>query len=238
MIRSAVVRWHWQVVGRSLRTRSKIMVNYLTFKLTCRIGQRLYATRAAPLRLSSSDSLLARIQSSNNVQLPVGPFDPKIPCHATSTDSKDTKHDQEVLVPFFLNYPPTAGTQASPLGFLRPSVAEALLNDHHSQLGVYGQSCWSFHGKENHLSGSPSIGQVWALSFLPHISNQALRTDVAMRLVEKWRQTGMFPDILKGTVVNPLETSKYSISVQVGVTRNAPSISHPVWTEQAMTATL
>ena len=200
MLRSAMVRW--------LRPSQapKIMVGYLTFKLTCRIGQRLYATRVAPLRLSSSDSLLARIQSSNNVQLPVGPFDPKIPCRAMSADPKDPrpKHDEEVLVPFFLNYPPIAGTQASPLGFLRPSVAEALLNDHHSQLGVYGRSCWSFHGKENHLSGSLSTGQLWALSFSPHISNQALRTDVAMRLVEKWRQTGMFPDILKGMVVNPL----------------------------------
>jgi hypothetical protein len=49
-----------------------------------------------------------------------------------------------------------------------------------------------------------------------------------MRVVEEWRHTGMFPDILKGKIVTSSETAKNSVSFQVGATRNAQYISHPV----------
>jgi len=171
---------------------------YFTFKATCSIGRRLHSS-VTPLRISSHNSLLTRIQSSNNVQLPVTPFDPKTPCRATSTNSEAPhKYDEEVLVPFFLQYPSTSGKRAAPLGFLRPSVANALLEDHHSQPDASGRSCWSFHGKDQPLTGSLSKNDMWALSFSPHIRSEALRTQAVTRLVEKWRSVGMFPDILKG----------------------------------------
>ena len=179
---------------------------YLPFNSTCRFGQRLYSIHATPLRLSLNSSLLARIQSSNNVQLPIGPFDPQTPCRATSTDPKVLhKYDDEDLVPFFLQHPATPNTQASPIGFLRPAVAKALLDDHHSQLELDGRSSWSFQPKENYLSGPLSM---WALSFSPYIQSEALRTDAIKRLVEKWKHLGMFPDVLRGELLQTPLTSR------------------------------
>jgi len=103
---------------------------------------------------------------------------------SASTDPEAPhKHDEEVLIPFFLQYPSTPGTRAAPLGFLRPSVANALLEDHHSQLDASGGSCWSFHGKDHPLTDSLSKNDMWALSFSPHIRSEALRTQAVTRLV-------------------------------------------------------
>jgi hypothetical protein len=167
-------------------------------KLTCQIGRRLYSTREAhhPLSRSSGGSLLACIQACNNVQLPVGPFYPEIPCRATSTNLKTPhEHDREILVPFLLHPPARPGT---PIGFVRPSVAKALLDDHCSQLEIDGRSCWSFHTKENCLPVSPTESDVWALSFSPHIWSKTLRTSAIARITEKWRNIGLFSDILRG----------------------------------------
>jgi hypothetical protein len=172
-----------------------------TIKLTCQISRRLYSTREThpPLSRLLGGSLLARIQACNNVQLPIGPFYPEIPCHATPANPKTPhEHDREVLVPFLLHPPATPGTQTSPIGFVRPSVAKALLDDHCSQLEIDGRSCWSFHTKENRLPVSPTESDVWALSFSPHIWSRALRTSEIARITGKWRNTGLFSDILRG----------------------------------------
>lgn len=102
-------------------------------------------------------------------------------------------------MPFFLHRP-MPRTQA-PIGFLRPAVAKALLEDHHSQLELHGRSSWSFYPKENQAPDSLSEngnGKMWALSFSPHVWNRWLRTDAIKRVVEGWKGLGMFPDILEG----------------------------------------
>ena len=105
-------------------------------------------------------------------------------------------------MPFFLHRP-MPRTRA-PIGFLRPAVARALLEDHHSQLELHGRSSWSFYPKENQtpdLLSENGNGKMWAFSFSPHVWNQSLRTDAIKRVVEGWKRLGMFPDILEGEFV-------------------------------------
>lgn len=102
-------------------------------------------------------------------------------------------------MPFFLHRP-LPRTQA-PIGFLRPPVARALLEDHHSQLELHGRSSWSFYPKENQAPDSLSDngnGKMWALSFSPHVWNRSLRTDAIKRVVKGWKRLDMFPDVLEG----------------------------------------
>jgi hypothetical protein len=93
----------------------------------------------------------------------------------------------------FPQYLPTPDTQASSLGFFRPSVADALLGDHHWQLGVSGTSCRSLEIiRRVHCQKAKS-----GLFLFRYISNQVLRTDVTTGLVEKSRR--MYRDVSRYT---------------------------------------
>jgi hypothetical protein len=158
---------------------------------------RHFASRSG----TSHRSLLPLIHSSSNVHFPLEPFAiSENPRRATSKDGSVPKDEEEVLLPFLLRTPlPT--TPASPLGLLRPSVTKALLEDHHWQLEHRGHSSWSFHS-----SGSParpSVDDVRAVSFSPHIIDRRARTEAILRIVKKWNEAGQFKDILGGKVFDP-----------------------------------
>lgn len=154
-------------------------------------------SRLAPLKLPSEHpSLLPLLLSWSNLQVSHGPWNTPGIQHQIATRTEDNRHvDKEPVVPFFISNPSTP--QCRPIGFLRPEVMGALLEDHRDkgQLSTRQSSPWEILYSEH--SASP-----WSASFAPWVNTGGsdARTVHMKRLVEGWRQSHMFHDILRGAL--------------------------------------
>ena len=155
------------------------------------------ASLAQPqISLSSGDSLLDIVAKVDNGVLPVGPWSSaKHSEHKAAARSGNAEH----FIPFFLLRQHALAKPQRPIGFLRPSVVSALVQDNKEREAANSAPCWDLqHGED------PS--DVWAISFADWFTAKSdnkgdavkLRTEQMDRLARKWRAAGAFNDTLGG----------------------------------------
>ncbi|KAF8350957.1 hypothetical protein F5887DRAFT_935225, partial [Amanita rubescens] len=129
-------------------------------------------------------SLLPLVHSAINLALPSGPFNNPAATHRASCNAKSIlPEEEEQLLPMFLR----STSLSSPIGFLRPQVAEEILKNH-QESGK--QSIWNVLRRPDN---SP-----WAICFADHVTNSETRTNAIRVVIERWKTEGLFRDILKG----------------------------------------
>lgn len=130
-------------------------------------------------------SVLPLVHSAINLALPSGPFDdPAIAYRASCNAGLIPQEEEEQLLPMFLH----STSLSSPIGFLRPKVAQEILKNH-QESGK--KSIW------NVLRTSDDFP--WAICFADHVADFETRTHAMRVVLERWKTEGLFPDILKGT---------------------------------------
>ncbi|THV03339.1 hypothetical protein K435DRAFT_852002 [Dendrothele bispora CBS 962.96] len=155
--------------------------------------------RPASLKLPSScSSLLESVKKANNVLLPQGPFkrdvDPVFRCTSGSGSESETRFDKENLVSFFPD------VNGDVVGLLRPQVLETLLAE-----------------KDEELLISSSSRGVSLKSGLDYDARSAYINN----LVKRWKERGLFSDILRGWSDEPfpvyenwMSTSRLAFSIE------------------------
>lgn len=129
-------------------------------------------------------SILPLVHSAINLALPSGPFNNPGATHRASCNAKSIlPEEEEQLLPMFLR----STSLSSPIGFLRPQVAEEILKNHQEN---GKQSIWNVLRRPDN---SP-----WAICFANHIADSETRTNAVRVVIEKWKTEGLFRDILKG----------------------------------------
>jgi len=130
-------------------------------------------------------SILPLVHSAINLALPSGPFNNPAATHRASCNAKlILPEEEEQLLPMFLR----STSLSSPIGFLRPQVAEEILKNH-QESGK--QSIWNVLRRPDN---SP-----WAICFADHVADSETRTNAMRAVVERWKTEGLFRDVLKGT---------------------------------------
>jgi hypothetical protein len=145
---------------------------------------RLNSCPLRPLNTVNNRSVLALVNSAINLALPAGPFDDPIATHRASCNTKlILPGEEERLLPLFLR----STSLSSPIGFLRPKVAEEILKTHQ---GNGQQSIWNVLRRPD---DSP-----WAICFADHLAEFETRTQAMRVVLERWKTEGLFRDVLKG----------------------------------------
>lgn len=138
------------------------------------------------LRLPSNSSLLPLVWSSNNLSIRTRRVDGSglQTIHAASRTSTNNLIHEERVVPFHLSANDWSRSD-SPIGYLRPEVAHQIQSEH-IQSGQ--ESLWNV------------LGDIDAMSFSEKVDNggRMARTEAMKTLFSKWKDQGLFRDILRG----------------------------------------
>jgi len=130
-------------------------------------------------------SLLSVCTTLDNAVLPQGPFGPAL--HASRVvHAREEK--EELLLPFFVE-----STDKKPVGFLRPSVVEALQDDNAHMKKMRLQACWRV------LEVTES-GDAWGIAFEDWLNEEGreARSEHMDRVMRAWKQENRFPEELNG----------------------------------------
>lgn len=150
-------------------------------------------SRPAPLRLPTEyPSLLPLILSSSNLHISHGPWHtPGVQHHVATRTKENSLVNKELVVPFFISSPSTP--RCRPIGFLGSEVMKALITDHQSL--IEKKSPWE-------ITYSKHSDFPWSVSFAPWVNEGGsdARTAHIERLVQEWRQTNSFHDMLRGAL--------------------------------------
>lgn len=163
-----------------------------------RVAARYYHLEKRPKPLSLPEghtSLLPLVYSCSNLNLP--PRDPYHGSrdgeqHISSKRADGSTADIETVIPFYLAGEPLSGLGHQPVGFLRPTVAQALLKDHEVYMEKGQPSPW-------HCSHNAAR---WSFSDAINREGRTARTREMESLVRRWKTEGAFEDILRGEHFN------------------------------------
>jgi hypothetical protein len=190
MQQHAVLRWRQGCILSSSRRE---------YPISCRpFTLRFYHpdSRPTPLRLPSGhNSLLPLVLSSSNLRLSPLSHNHTIRHRVSTRNESNISLDAEFVVPFYVSTP--LSPECRPIGWLRPQVAQALEEDHETELRRDQRSPWQFHRNE-----SDGLPQAAAFARWINAGGQQLRTLCMERLVMRWRQEQLFTDILRGQLLS------------------------------------
>ncbi|EGO03597.1 hypothetical protein SERLA73DRAFT_83686 [Serpula lacrymans var. lacrymans S7.3] len=195
----------------------------------CAVRSGYYGQPAtqARSRSYSHTSLLPLVRASNNLVLSSGSFHDENKTHWIASRKDETLVDKEHVYPLFLSAAPLS-CSSSPIGFLRQDLFSALLDDHRVQLRLQGKSPWDIRVRGSSANGDPA-GSPWAMAFAPWVNagGRELRSHHIGRLVDEWREGGMFRDMLRGwsneayPIYNPARIESFEDSVAFTVERTS-----------------
>lgn len=146
-----------------------------------------------PLGLpSGSWTLLPIIEKCDNAVLPAWP--PRSQSEQTDADAEDR------LVPFFVEEQDTR-----PVGFLRPKVLQAMLDDNEAMTTKMkmAEPCWQVRTRTNDAKeavAADGLHNIESVAIAKWINDEGkeTRSEHMDRLVRKWREQGLFSDELGG----------------------------------------
>ena len=114
---------------------------------------------------------------------------------------------EERLVPFFLEE-----LSKQPIGYLRASVVQALLQDNVERVSksAFYEICWKMMRSDasDNDTGTMNAPDIVGVAFAEfaewiNVAGSDTRTEHVNRVTTKWRSAGLFQEELKGTVHAP-----------------------------------
>lgn len=155
---------------------------------------------ASPIRYPRGHStLLPVIEACDNTSLPLGPFSAEWKSLRDQRLQRLQRDNTplDTIVPFFLRAPNEHEEyQEQPIGFLRQDVFQAMKK---YNLDSADQPIFDFLG---------GVDAPWGVAFTEQLNDPqdsqhafALRTRAMTKMVETWRDAGLFPENLRGVVL-------------------------------------